>query len=84
MRGQIAAHQRDWTHALTLDDFGAVRSSPRVYALCTGSVEPHGADPGISAGNLDRSDQVHDVSSATGLSNNEHTSQPRRQIRPFV
>jgi hypothetical protein len=73
-RGKIATHQYDWALALTLDGFDAVPPSPRVHALCTGGVEPHGSDLGRSAGILDCPDQVHDMSTASGLWDDEHAS----------
>jgi len=69
---------------LTLDGFNAVPSSPRVHAFCIGGIEPHGTDSGRPAGILDRSDQMHDMPTATGVWDDEHISQPRGQIRPFV
>ena len=59
-------------------------SSTRVHALCTGGVEPHHGDGGSPAGGFDSLDQVDDVPSATGLGDDEHTSEPRGQIGPLV
>ncbi len=54
--GQVTTHERARTPAMTLSGLNAVPPSPRIHALCIGGEEPHGADAGISAGSLDRSD----------------------------
>jgi hypothetical protein len=50
----------------------------------TDGVEPHYRDRGRSAGRFDCLDQMDDMPSATGLGDDEYTSEPRGQIGPFV
>ena len=69
---------------MALYGFHAMPPGTRVHALGTGRVEPHRRDGGSPAGRFDRLDQVDDMPSATGLWDNEHTSEPRVQIGPFV
>jgi hypothetical protein len=71
---QITTHQRDRSSASTLDGFNSVPSGARVHTLCIGGMEPHGTDTSRSTGILDRSDQMHDVATTTGLWDDDYTS----------
>jgi hypothetical protein len=83
-RGQVTPHERDGAPAMTLDSFDAMPPSTRVHAFRAGGIKPHHGNGGRPAGCFDSLDQMDSVPSATGLGDDEHTSEPRGKIGPRV